>query len=195
MKTASATWERLVSAACMALEERGLAALTVASVASRAGVSTALVHYHFDTKGQLLLAAAARLAAARSAHRLDALGRGTGLRALDDVWEMLLGSAESGEERAYLELALLGLEDDGIAAALAEDRSREHAALGSRLPALLADLGANPVAGIEELVVVVTAAFDGFTLALLYQPAASVRAAYDAFWLTMISAGQAAARR
>ena len=179
----------------MALEERGLAALTVASVASRAGVSTALVHYHFDTKGQLLLAAAARLAAARSAHRLDALGRGTGLRALDDVWEMLLGSAESGEERAYLELALLGLEDDGIAAALAEDRSREHAALGSRLPALLADLGANPVAGIEELVVVVTAAFDGFTLALLYQPAASVRAAYDAFWLTMISAGQAAARR
>ena len=193
MQTASATRDKLVSAACVAVGEQGLVALTVASVASRAGVSTALVHYHFDTKAQLLLAAAARLAAARSAHRLDALG-GTGLGALDDVWDMLLGSAESGEERAYLELALRGLEDDGIAAALADDRAREHAALASRLPALLADLGASPVAGIEELVVVVTAALDGFTLALLYQPAASVRAAYDAFWLTMISAGQAARR-
>jgi AcrR family transcriptional regulator len=194
MQTASATRDKLVSAACMALRERGLAALTVASVASRAEVSTALVHYHFDTKGQLLLAAAARLAAARSAHRLDALAERSGLRALDDVWEILLGSAESGEERAYLELALRGLEDDGIAAALAEDRAREHAALGSRLPALLVDLGTNPVAGIEELVVIVTAALDGFTLALLYQPAASVRAAYDAFWLTMIFAGQASRR-
>lgn len=195
MQTSSDTRDKLVSAACMALRERGLAALTVASVASRAGVSTALVHYHFDTKGQLLLAAATRLAAARSANRLEAIGSRNGLRALDDVWEMLLGSAESGEERAYLELALRGLEDDGIAVALADDRAREHAALGSRLPVLLADLGASPVAGIEELVVVVTAALDGFTLALLYQPATSVRAAYDAFWLTMISAGQAAVRR
>lgn len=171
-----------------------MAALTVGSVASRAGVSTALVHYHFDTKAKLMLAAAVRLAAARSERRLAAFGARGALRALDDVWEMLLESAESGEERAYLELALHALADDGIAAALADDRTREHASLGSRLPAFLAELGARPVAGTEELVVVVTAALDGFTLALLHQSAASVRAAYDAFWLTLISAGQAGRR-
>ena len=194
MQPASVTRDKLVSAACAALEEQGLAALTVGSVALRAGVSTALVHYHFDTKAQLLLAAATRLAAARSQRRVAAFGTRAALRALDDVWEMLLESAESGAARAYFELALHGLEDDGIAAALTEDRAREHASLGSRLPALLAELGASPVAGTEELVVVVTAALDGFMQALLHQDSASVRAAYDAFWLTMISAGQAGRR-
>ena len=37
--------------------DRGLSALTVRDVAKQAGISHAMVHYHFESKDELILAA------------------------------------------------------------------------------------------------------------------------------------------
>ncbi|MFI5279042.1 MAG: TetR/AcrR family transcriptional regulator [Gemmatimonadales bacterium] len=195
MQDTAAARDRLVSEACAALGDIGLASLTVGAIARRAGVSTALVYYHFDTKDRLLLAAAARLAPERTRVRLDALGRRGGLDALDAMWDALEQGVRAGSERAWSELLLHATGDRKIAALLAEQRSTELAAIASGAPALLYGLGANLAVSAEEFAALLAATLDGLSAALQAGAgAAQVRAAYDAFWLTTISAGQSGRR-
>jgi AcrR family transcriptional regulator len=196
MQDAAVTRDRLVSEACAVLGEIGLSALTVGTVARRAGVSSALVYYHFDTKDRLILAAAARIAPARARQRLDALARPGGLEALDVLWDVLEQGIVNGSERAYRELLLHAAGEREIAALVSEQRDAELAAIAVRAPALLSALGANLTVGAEEFALLLVATLDGLLAALLAGAGTpQVRAAYDAFWLTTISAGPTSARR
>ena len=49
--------EAILEAACRAILERGFPATRIADVANAAGVSTGTVHYYFDTRDEVLLAA------------------------------------------------------------------------------------------------------------------------------------------
>ncbi len=50
--------ERILEATCRAVVKRGMGATRVADIAREAGVSTAVVHYHFTTKDAVLMEAA-----------------------------------------------------------------------------------------------------------------------------------------
>ncbi|MFF4397471.1 TetR/AcrR family transcriptional regulator [Streptomyces sp. NPDC001480] len=52
MRTAD-TRERILTAACEVIAETGFEKIRMRMVAERAGVSTALLHYHFDTREKL----------------------------------------------------------------------------------------------------------------------------------------------
>jgi AcrR family transcriptional regulator len=60
----------ILETTCQVVIERGFAATRVADVAGRLGVSTGLIHYHFDSK-ELLLAEALRYAAHADIRRLE----------------------------------------------------------------------------------------------------------------------------
>ena len=187
--------DRIVSAACISLGELGLHGVTIGVVAERAGVSTALVHYHFDTKAHLLVAAAGRIAAQRSERRTAALAGARGLAALDALWASLEASVNDGAARAHLELILCSREDGAVAAVLAQRRGAEIAELQQRVPLLLRELGSAPYAAAEEIAAAVDAELDGLVTGLLGgQPAQGLRAAFDAFWLSLIAAGQSRRR-
>lgn len=191
MKTIASATDTIVTAACSAIGDLGLQALTVGVVAERAGVSTALIHYHFDTKAHLLVAATSRLAAARTERRLAALGSGKGLAALDALWASIELGVREGSERAYLELVMHARTDATGAAALHAARGAERKALVRRLPPLMRELGAAAEAGSEEIAAALDAQLDGLALALLAgQDPGAVRNAYDAFWLALLAAGQ-----
>lgn len=186
--------DSIIDAACSAIVEVGIAQLTVAEVAQRADISSGLVHYHFRTKQQLLAAACERLAARRATARGAALAA-DGLAALDALWSALRTGAQSEAERAWTDLALLGRRDADVRRALAARRSEEQRVLAARLPALLASLGSTAAAPPEETAALVVQFLDGTALALAAgTPPAEVRAAYDAFWLVLVTAGQARAR-
>jgi AcrR family transcriptional regulator len=188
--------DSIVDAACATAISLGIADLTVADVARRAGVSSGLVHYHFRTKQQLLAAAGERLAARRSAARERALESGDGLGALDALWAVLQVGAESEAERAWDDLALLARRDPVVRRTLAAQRRIEQQALAARLPGLLTSLGAEPPVPREEAASLVLHFLDGAALALAAGcPPDDVRAAYDAFWLVLVTAGQARAHR
>ena len=189
MKTKANALDRLIDEACLAIGEVGLADLTVGVIAERAQVSTALIHYHFDTKARLLVASAERIAARRAGQRSDALSVRAGLDSLDELWSRLVLGVTQGSERAWLELVLFAHHDRDVAAALAAPQAGTREAIVRRLPSLLRELGAtSPVSG-DELAAALDAQLDGLTVALLErQDPASVRTAYDAFWLTLIAA-------
>lgn len=174
-----------------ALGSIGLAGLTVAIVAERAGVSTALVHYHFDTKAKLLVAMAEQVSAKRHERRTLALSSARGLAAIDALWEVVESSVRDGLERAYVELALHARADRDAASAMSQRHTTHRAGMVARLPDLLRELGASPASASDELAAALDAQLDGLSLALLAggEPAV-VRTAYDAFWLTLLAAGQ-----
>jgi AcrR family transcriptional regulator len=187
--------DSIIEATCSAIVDIGIARLTVAAVAERAGVSSALVHYHFRTKQQLLVAACERLAVRRSDARTAALATGGGLAALDALWAALRTGAESEAERAWIDLALLARDDTSVRRTLAAQRQAEQGALARRLPALLAALGSRAAVPADELAGLVSLFLDGVAQALGAGAADDdVRAAYDAFWLALVTAGQRRAR-
>ena len=72
MKRATVEQRRIeiLETTCQVVVERGFAATRVSDVASRLGVSTGLIHYHFDSK-ETLLAEALRYAAEQDIARLE----------------------------------------------------------------------------------------------------------------------------
>jgi AcrR family transcriptional regulator len=184
--------ETIVASACDVLVSHGISALTVARVARAARVSGALVHYHFATKRRLLAAAAQQLAARRTAGRVGPLRSGGGLDSLDALWLTLHTGAARGAERAWHDLVLLARDDAEIRAALGRERARERATTAEALPRLLAALGSRPAIPADDLAAVVIGFLDGTALALAAGASrAEVRAAYDAFWLSLVTLGQA----
>lgn len=195
MKTTANTLDRIVGAAIDRLVQTGASNLTVGSVAKAAGISTALVHYHFESKIGLLRVAAQRIATERTDRRSAPLGA-SGLAAIDALRTGLERDADGGAERAWQDLLQLAREDDEIRRTIAKQRDRERAAFAARLPALLGSLGAAPAADGEQLAVLVSACLDGLVLALATgTPKPAFRNAYDAFWLALIGSGPARGSR
>jgi AcrR family transcriptional regulator len=190
------TADKIAAAAAKALVAEGLDNLTVAGVARQAGVSGALVHYHFDTKSRLIVAAASRLAAERAARLEAALAGGIGLQVLDALWASCEAAAGEGAEGAWLEFCSLAGREAGVSEVVRAQREKEARTLAAKLPGLLADLEASPAAGNDELAAAVRALLDGARVAILAGDDVSVaRAAWDAFWLTLLSARPRRARR
>jgi AcrR family transcriptional regulator len=188
--------DSIIEAACAVIVELGVADLTVADVAARAGVSAALVYYHFSTKQQLLAAACERLATRRSEGRSQALASAEGMAALDALWSALQSGAGSDAERAWNDLTLLARRDPAVRRTLDAERESELGALARRLPRLIAGLGSHLPVPADEAAAVVLHFLDGIALALADSPdREGLRAAYDAFWLVLVTAGQGRARR
>jgi AcrR family transcriptional regulator len=188
--------DAIVEAAASLLCTSGLSSFTVTRVARAARGSSALVHYHFATKQRLLVAAAERLAARRTAARIAGLGAGRGLVALDALWDRLVEGAAHGAERAWPDLLLLARGDAAVAALLARERDGERRAVAAALPPLLADLESRPRIAADDLAAATVTFLDGVALALAAgTEAAEVRASYDAFWLALAALGQGQFRR
>ncbi len=190
------TSDTIVSSACDTLVSQGFPRFTVARVAKAARVSSALIHYHFATKQRLLAAAAERLATRRTSERTAPLASPGGLASLDALWLELESGARRGAERAWHDLVLLSRDDPDVRAGLSRARDRERGATAAALPGLLGALGARLPVPADELAAVVTTFLDGAALALAAGAGADeVRAAYDAFWLALVTLGQAVPSR
>jgi AcrR family transcriptional regulator len=113
--------ERILHAACELIAERGIGGARIAQIAKAAGVSTALVHYHFRTREALLsetldhafdVAAAVRLRPADD----EASGDGSAARRLADVIEQSLPETDPGrrEWQLWAELWLGAARDPSL---------------------------------------------------------------------------------
>jgi AcrR family transcriptional regulator len=79
----------ILETTCTVVIERGFAATRIADVANKLGVSTGLIHYHFENKQQLL-AEALKFAARNDMARMEAqiAGAPTALAKLDRVFKL-----------------------------------------------------------------------------------------------------------
>jgi AcrR family transcriptional regulator len=111
--------ERILHAACELIAERGIGGARIAQIARAAGVSTALVHYHFRTREVLLsetLDYAFDLAAAVRLRPAEDDGNGSAARRLADVIEQSLPESEPGrrEWQLWAELWLGAARDPSL---------------------------------------------------------------------------------
>ena len=190
------TRDKIIDAACDSLADVGVGGVTVALVARRAKVSSALVHYHFATKRRLLLAAARAVARRRTDGRAAAVEAGVGLAGLDALWSALAAGPGARLERSWPDLVLLSRDDGAVRSALAEEQERERSRLAGPLERLLASLGSHPHLPAEDLSAAVSTFLDGAGTALAGGARPDdVRASYDAFWLALVALGQAAPAR
>jgi AcrR family transcriptional regulator len=115
--------ERILHAACELIAERGIGGARIAQIAKAAGVSTALVHYHFQTREVLLSEALDYAFDLASAVRLRATGEngdngdgGSAARRLADVVEQSLPVTDPGrrEWQLWAELWLGAARDPSL---------------------------------------------------------------------------------
>ena len=159
----------------------------MAAIAAAAGVSKALLHYHYSDRARLLAEVVTQLGerlAARSARALDGAD---GSRAVDALWRWVEGELARGELRALLELSLVR---DPLVheAATAVAGSRRQAA-GRMTADLLARLGLVPRVPAELLGEASVAFVDGLVIGGLVG-AEDPRVAFDVFWLAAIGLGE-----
>jgi AcrR family transcriptional regulator len=125
--------ERILTAACRLIAERGIGGARIAQIARAAGVSTALVHYHFRNREDLLaetldyafdVAAAVRIRPADEGSE-----GGSAARRLADVVEQSLPTSDPGrrEWQLWAELWLGAARDPGLRPIAAQMYARYRA--------------------------------------------------------------------
>jgi AcrR family transcriptional regulator len=176
---------RILDAARRLIVSGGLAASSIGDIAGEAGVSKALVHYHFGDKETLLARLAGDAAHDIITREVGALDGAEGATAVDALWEWLAGELARGD------LRVLGAISESTAAPVrevtvraAENRRRQAAATVERLfrllglaPRIPAELIAGPLVALE----------DGLALGRLTDSSGDPRVSFDVFWLAMLS--------
>ena len=113
--------ERILAAAAECVSALGAAQVSMQAVADGAGVSKALIHYHFRDRDELLARLVDWLTVELVRGEEVALDGAAPQAGLDALWAWLDDALESGRLRALVELGL----ERGTPVRLAVRRSRE----------------------------------------------------------------------
>jgi AcrR family transcriptional regulator len=192
----TATVRRILDAAARQIAKVGAADVALSGVAREAGVSKALIHYHFHDKDTLLSRVVARLVDGLATRERASLTRYEAEHnplAVDALWEWLAAELQRGDIGVLLELdAYRGEEVRSATRRAAVVRRATAQETIERLfrilelrpriePALLASV---VVAFADGLAMDVGRATEAGSLSVLPSGA---RVAFDVFWLAMLS--------
>ena len=177
--------ERILAAAADCVSALGAAQVSMQDVADSAGVSKALIHYHFRDRDELLARLVDWLGAELVAGEAAALDEGGPEPGLDRLWRWLADALRSGRVRALVEL---GLERGApVRQAVLRARDARRAVATVTIERLFADFGLQPRLP-APLVADVTVAFvDGLAGEVAVEPDGNHRARFDVFWLSVLS--------
>ena len=175
----------ILDAAERALLVEGCGSLALDTVAKAAGCAKGLVHYHFETRTKLLVAANDRLWDKRQRSWEAALAGPALERCIRETWTLLLREATEGVTRARL--SLLVDSDRALGAAARRSTERFDAAFHASSRALLDRLDLAPSIAPDEWSRLLLAGVDGVALQLIGgRPASSVETDYAAVWLAAL---------
>ena len=155
----------------------------MAAIAAAAGVSKALLHYHYSDRARLLAEVVTQLGARLAERERVALDGADGSRAVDALWRWTGREVASGELCVLLELSL-SREPLVREAAMAVAASRRSAA-SRMIEDLMARLGLVPRVPAELLGQAWLAFMDGLAMGGMMS-ATDPRVAFDVFWLAML---------
>lgn len=176
--------ERILKAAATRLSLSGASALTLHEVAEEAGVSKALIHYHFQDKDTLLARLVEWMADGLVRRERGALATSTPGGAIDDLWRWLEAELARGHARALVELAAWrGARVRAAAGDAMRLRRAASAASAERLYTLLALRPRVPTVLVGDLLVTFV---DGLAAAPEGDGKADSRGAFDVLWLALL---------
>jgi len=185
-RSKEATRKLILDAAETVLQQRGAHAMTMDAVARTAKCAKGLVHYHFQTKKQLLVETVVQIADAREALWIEAFDTPNPQDAIDLTWEVVKGEANSGTLKAWT--SLVALADDDIDQAVNKASSKFRSQITEATKELLSRAGLRPTIGGEPLGWLLAAVVHGIG----FQVGAGgdmdvLENAYAAAWLGLLS--------
>ncbi|MEJ7811515.1 MAG: TetR/AcrR family transcriptional regulator [Gemmatimonadaceae bacterium] len=177
--------ERILRATAHAIVATGAVTLTMHDVAEEAGVSKGLIHYHFHDKETLLARLVEWMTRNLVARERSALTESVPRHAIDDLWAWLDGELRRGHLRVLSELA----EWRGplVRREVIESARARRATATDTVEQLFAFLGLKPRIPAGLMADVVVAFVDGLAVSTVVVPEGNPRAAYDVFWLSLLS--------
>ena len=177
--------ERILEAAAHRIAATGAAEFSLQDVAEAAGVSKALIHYHYKDKSELLARVAGWLAGEVVAREAQAFDGVTGPQAVDALWRWVDGELARGDVRVLLDLGHVPAEN--VRAAVRDAAQARRAAATRTVDRLFESLGLTPRVPASLIAGVLVAFLDGLALDAALAPERNRRVAFDVFWLAMLS--------
>jgi AcrR family transcriptional regulator len=154
-------------------------------VASHAGVSKALVHYHFHDKDTLLRALVEDVGRDVLSSEREAMTRTTDAHALDAYWTWLSAELARGDVRILVSLAEYGSET--VRAASRDVAAQRRALIAEHAAAIFARLGLTPRIPAALIGDTLLAFLDGLAVAHALEPEHDPRPAFDVLWLALLT--------
>ena len=185
----AAASRRILEAAVRVLVRDGVADGSLGAIAQDAGVSKALLHYHFLDRERLLAAAVVLLGDRVRLRERDALRNDEGDQPVDALWRWLGGELRRGELRLLLELG--ALRSAPVRAAALDVARERQAAAGETVGETFTRLGLVPRVAAELVAAAWVTFVDGVAVGLSPRPdgptaSSESRVAFDVFWLAAL---------
>ncbi|HET7563352.1 MAG TPA: TetR/AcrR family transcriptional regulator [Gemmatimonadaceae bacterium] len=177
--------DRILRATVRCIVQAGAVALTMHDVAAEAGVSKGLIHYHFHDKDTLLARTVEWITRHLVARERSALSSSTPRGAVDDLWAWLSSELERGYVRVLIELG--EWRNPLVRNAVRASAVARRDASAESLEQLFSLLGLRPRLPAALLADVVVAFIDGLAIATALDEERNPRAAFDVFWLSLLS--------
>jgi len=175
---------RIVDAGVRCIAREGVGGASMAAIALEAGVSKALLHYHYHDRSTLLAEIVERIGMRTIERERAAIDEGSGMGGLDAVWQWLEGELRRGELAALAELTLVREARVRRATrAAASDRRRSAAHTIERL---FTELDLTPRVPAPLMADAAVAFIDGLALDVANGSAREPRVSYDIFWLALL---------
>ena len=182
--TRGAAAGRILEATSACIVQKGAADVSLQDVAEVAGVSKALIHYHFHDKGELLARLVEWLHVGLVARQTTALSGVSASATLDALWQWLSDELERGDLRALLDLSLV--QGDAVQAAVRATATARREAASNVTTELFEALGLRPRVPAPLIAYAFVAFMDGLALDRVVEPSRNARISFDVFWLAML---------
>ena len=179
----STTRQRIVEATIGCVARDGAAGASMAAIAAAAGVSKALLHYHYSDRARLLAEVVTQLGERLARRERVALDGADGSRVVDALWRWMERELARGDLRALLELSLV--RDPVVHEASAAVAEARRSAAGRTTADVMRQLALSPRVPDELLGEASVAFVDGLALGAVVS-ATDPRVAFDVFWLAML---------
>ena len=157
----------------------------MSAIAAEAGVSKALLHYHFAHRAELLADLVVSLTDRHVEREHGALLPGSAAGAVDALWNWFADEVQRGE--LYVLLMLRGVQEPCVHTAVESMMRRRRAAAATTVSGLFARLGLTPRIPVELIGDATIVFVDG--LVLDHAVDGNTRANFDVFWLAILSLG------
>ena len=175
---------RIVSAGVRCVAREGVAGASMAAIALEAGVSKALLHYHYHDRATLLAEIVERISGGTIDRERLAVDESNGVGGLDALWQCLAGELRRGELAALAELALV--RDAAVRRATRAAASERRLSAARTIERLFAELDLAPRVPAPLMADAAVAFVDGLALDVANGSIREPRVSYDIFWLALL---------
>lgn len=184
-RTASEARARITDGAIRSIVRMGIADASMSAIASEAGVSKALLHYHFADRSRLLVHVTGVLVQRLVQREQAALAHRSANETtiVDALWHLVESELGRGELRALLELGTL--RDPALADANDRAGRERQGAAAQTVGRVLAVLDLAPRVPVALIAGAMVAFVDG--LAIGGVRSEDAQPSFDVFWLAILS--------